>query len=80
MPAISPARAANVATHAWTKIYTEIMTLISWVFLHGLLSSVEAQTSAMHASTSVVFGLSPRCCTLTVSLHWPHTLHGYQSL
>ena len=25
MPAISPARAANVATHAWTKLYTEIM-------------------------------------------------------
>jgi len=26
MPAISPARAANVATHAWTKLYTKIMS------------------------------------------------------
>ena len=26
MPAISPARAANVATHAWTKLYDEIMS------------------------------------------------------
>ena len=25
-PAISPASAANMATHAWTKVYTEIMT------------------------------------------------------
>ena len=26
MPAISPARAANVATHAWIKLYTEILS------------------------------------------------------
>ena len=26
MPAISPARAANMTTHAWTKLYTEIMS------------------------------------------------------
>ena len=33
MPAISPARAAiNVATHAWTKLYDEIMSWISGVY------------------------------------------------
>ena len=26
MPAISLARAANVATHAWTKLYNEVMS------------------------------------------------------
>ena len=26
MPAIPPARAANAATHAWTKLYNEIMS------------------------------------------------------
>ena len=26
MSVISPARAGNVPTHAWTKLYTEIMT------------------------------------------------------
>ena len=31
--------------------------------------SVEAQTSAMHASTSVVFAPGPLHCTLTVVLH-----------
>ena len=31
-PAISPARAANVATHAWTKLYNKIMSLISCVY------------------------------------------------
>ena len=43
MPAISPARAANVATHAWTKLYNEIMgflvsmsavhTMHNWLYL-----------------------------------------------
>ena len=33
-----------------------------------LPSSVEAQTSAMHASTSAP---GPLCCTLTVALHQP---------
>ena len=92
MPAISPARAANVATHAWTKLYTEIMAFMSavyaWPATHsttvhikfsqpasGLPSSVEAQTSATRASTSVVFAPGPRYCTLTVALHWPHMLH-----
>ena len=41
----------------------------------GLPSSVEAQISATHASTSVVFILGPQYCTLTVALHWPHMLH-----
>ena len=31
MPAICPARVVNVATHAWTKLYTETMSLISGV-------------------------------------------------
>ena len=92
MPAISPAKAANVATHAWTKLYTEIMAFMSVVYawpatysttVHikfsqpasGLPSSVEAQTSATRASTSVIFAPGPRYCTLTVALHWPHMLH-----
>ena len=92
MPAISPARAANVATHAWTKLYTEIMAFMSVVYawpatqsttvhiklsqpVSGLPSSVEAQTSATRASTSVVFAPGPRYCTLTVALHWPHMFH-----
>ena len=92
MPAISPARAANVATHAWTKLYTEIMAFMSAVYawpatqsttvhskfsqpVSGLPSSVEAQTSATRTSTSVVFAPGPRCCTLTVALHWPQMLH-----
>ena len=92
MPAISPARAVNVATHAWTKLYTEIMAFMSAVYawpatqsttvhskfsqlVSGLPSSVEAQTSATRASTSVVFAPGPRCCTLTVALHWPNMLH-----
>ena len=33
MPAISPARAANVATHVWTKLYDEIMSWISDVWV-----------------------------------------------
>ena len=42
---------------------------------------VEAQTSAtMHASTSVVFALGPRRCTLTVALHWPSHTSKYRSL
>ena len=32
MPAISPARAANVVTHAWTKLYDKIINLISGVY------------------------------------------------
>ena len=36
-----------------------------------LPSSVEAQTSATRASTSVVFAPGPLCCTLTVALHRP---------
>ena len=36
-----------------------------------LPSSVEAQTSATHASTSVVFAPDPLHCTLTVALHQP---------
>ena len=32
MPAISPARAANVSTHAWTKLHDEIMSWISGVY------------------------------------------------
>ena len=36
-----------------------------------LSSSVEAQTSATRASTSVVFAPGPLRCTLTVALHWP---------
>ena len=40
-----------------------------------LLSSVEAQTSATHASTPVVFTLGPRRCTLTVrALHCVHDI------
>ena len=35
----------------------------------NLPSSVEAQTSATRASTSVVFALGPRPRTLTVALH-----------
>ena len=34
-----------------------------------LPSSVEAQTSSMRASTSVVFAPGPLRCTLTVALH-----------
>ena len=36
--------------------------------MSGLPSSVEAQTSATCTSTSVIFGPSPRRCTLTVAL------------
>ena len=36
-----------------------------------LPSSVEAQTSATRASTSVVFAPAPLRCTLTVALHRP---------
>ena len=32
MPVISPAKTATVATHAWTKIYTQIMGRISSVY------------------------------------------------
>ena len=32
MPPISPARVANVATHAWTKLYTEIMNQTSGIY------------------------------------------------
>ena len=39
MPAISPARAANVAaTHAWTKLYDEIMSWISGA-VHAMTGS-----------------------------------------
>ena len=40
--------------------------------MSGLLSLVEAQTSATHASASVIFrfALGPRCYALTVALHW----------
>ena len=44
----------------------------------GLLLSVETQTSAMHASTSVVFAPGSRWCTLTV--HWPSHASWYRSL
>ena len=92
MPAISRARAANVTTDAWTKLYTEIMSvyecrlcMASYLKLDpsttvhikfvpsvsGLPSSVEAQTSATGASTSVVFTPGPRRCTLTAALQWP---------
>ena len=81
MPAISPARAANMATHAWIKLYTEInhqgspqTTTFHIKFVPSvsiLPSSVEAQTSATLALTSVIFTLGPRHCTLTVALHWP---------
>ena len=36
-----------------------------------LPSSVEAETSSMHASTSVVFAPGPLRCTLTVAFHRP---------
>ena len=43
MPAISPARVANVASHGWTKLYNEIMRWISGVYeccsCHGWLAS-----------------------------------------
>ena len=46
----------------------------------GLPSSVEAQTSVMHASTLVVLAPGPQRCTLTVArLHWPSHASWYQS-
>ena len=53
-----------------TTVYIKFVPPVS-----GLLSLVEAQTSAMCASTPVIFALSPRCCTLTVALHWPSFAH-----
>ena len=52
-----------------TTVYIEFRPPVS-----GLLS-VEAQISAMRASTSVVFASGPRYCTLTVALHWPQMLY-----
>ena len=37
MPAISPARATNVATHAWTKLYTEII-LVFLSAIHAMMA------------------------------------------
>ena len=48
MPAISPARAANVATHAWTKLYTEIMSKISDVYEYGLCMALPEATPAVN--------------------------------
>ena len=32
MPVISPARAATVATHAWTKLHAQIMSWVSGIY------------------------------------------------
>ena len=56
MPAISPARAANVATHAWTKLYDEIMSWISGVYEcrshHAWLALREANSTTAHICTA----------------------------
>ena len=36
MPAISSARAANVATYAWTKLYAGIMNSISGIYMNAV--------------------------------------------
>ena len=58
MPAISPARAANVVTYAWTKLDVEIMSLISgiWVLfmpcMTGSTASPEVTSITVHICTS----------------------------
>ena len=77
MPGISPASAANMATHTWTKLGPLPEATQSTIFyikfslpVTGLLSSVEAQISVTRASTSVVFASGPQYRILTVALHW----------
>ena len=53
MPAFSPARAANVATHAWTKFSDEFMSLtISGIYecrsCHAWLALPEATSTTVH--------------------------------
>ena len=52
-----------------TTFHTKFVPSVS-----GLPSSVEAQTSATCALTSVVFALGPRHCTLKVALHMLHDI------
>ena len=53
-----------------TTVHIKFEPLIS-----GLPSLVEAQTSAMCASTSVVFTPGPQDCTMTVALHMLHDIN-----
>ena len=61
----------DLSVNCLSQIYASYAEVTQSTTIHikfGLLSSVEAQTSAMHASTSVVFAPGRRHCTLTVAL------------
>ena len=45
MSAISPARAANMATHAWTKLYTGIMAFMSTIYAWPYLKRPRQSTT-----------------------------------
>ena len=62
MPAISPARAANVTTHAWTKLYDEIVSLISGIY--------ESQCRSCHARLALpeVTSTNVHIC---ITCEWP---------
>ena len=54
MPAISPAREANVATHAWTKLYMGIMSYISGVYEYCLCVALPEATPAGNPAPSIL--------------------------
>ena len=54
MPAISLAREANMATHAWTKLYTEIMSYISGIYEYCLCTVLPEATPAVNPAPSIV--------------------------
>ena len=58
MPAISPVREANMATRAWTKLYTGIMSYISGVYEYHLCMALpEATPGTVHTFAPPVSGL-----------------------
>ena len=60
IPIISSAREATVATHAWTKLYAQIM---SWVF--GVYGCCLFMALTWSASTTVVSSLLLKVCSCT---------------
>ena len=54
MSAISPAREANVATHAWTKLYMGIMSYISGIYEYRLCMALPEATLAGNLAPSIL--------------------------
>ena len=63
MPAISPARAANVATHVRTKLYTKIMSYMSSIYAWPYLSELTSTTIHKSEFVLLVSGLPQLCST-----------------